>query len=318
MPQPFPNPRIVFFGTPDFAAASLRALVETGCNVVGVVTATDKYGGRGGKQLIESAVKKYAVEQGLPILQPPNLKRESFVEALRAWKADLQVVVAFRMLPRIVWEMPEIGTFNAHGSLLPKYRGAAPINWAVVNGEAETGVTTFFLKHEIDTGSIIMKRSIPIGRDETAGEVYAKLMDLAAELVIETVHQISRGIYELQPQDESQVSHAPKLYKETAELSFDQSPIHVHNFVRGMNPFPGSWTMLDGKMLKIMKVKPLVAIHDLEINILKMHEGKPVITCVGGFVELLSVKLEGKRLMSGTDFANGIRLTNQGIILQKN
>ncbi|MEL6867522.1 MAG: methionyl-tRNA formyltransferase, partial [Bacteroidota bacterium] len=222
--------RIVFMGTPDFAVPSLKILVENGFNVVGVITATDKLGGRGKKKVIESAVKRYAVAQNIPVLQPKNLKAPEFVEELRALKADLQVVVAFRMLPVVVWDMPPIGTINLHGSLLPKYRGAAPINWAVIKGEQETGVTTFFLKHAIDTGDILLQERMPIGESETAGEVHDRMMHLGAEVVLKSVKAIENGDYQLMAQDDAKVTKAPKIFRETCQVQFDQNTKIVNYF----------------------------------------------------------------------------------------
>ncbi|MEN0051746.1 MAG: methionyl-tRNA formyltransferase, partial [Bacteroidota bacterium] len=215
--------RIVFMGTPDFAVPSLQVLVENDYQVVGVITATDKYGGRGGKHLIESAVKRYAVAQNIPVLQPKNLKAADFQAELKALNANLQVVVAFRMLPESVWVMPAYGTFNLHGSLLPKYRGAAPINWAVINGEKETGVTSFFLKQQIDTGDMLFQESLPIGEDETAGEVHDRMMQLGAEVVLKSVQAVEKGDYELQAQNNELATKAPKIYHDTCEIDFNQS-----------------------------------------------------------------------------------------------
>jgi len=238
-------------GTPDFAVPSLDILVKNGYEVVAVITATDKMGGRGNKKLLESAVKKYAVANNIPILQPKNLKNEQFLEQLQSYKADLQIVVAFRMLPVVVWDMPPIGTFNLHGSLLPKFRGAAPIHWAVINGEKETGVTTFFLKHEIDTGNILFSEKTPIGEHETTGDVHDRLMHIGAEVVLRTVKAIEADNYTPHKQDESEVSHAPKLNDEICEIDFDQKTQKVYNFIRGLSPYPVAWTTLDDKKLKI-------------------------------------------------------------------
>ena len=212
--------RIIFMGSPDFAVPSLDILIENGYEVVGVITATDKKGGRGNKKVIESAVKKYALEKGLRLLQPKNLKNVDFVEELRTLKADLQVVVAFRMLPEVVWNMPTIGTFNLHGSLLPKYRGAAPIHWAVINGETETGVTSFFIKHEIDTGDMLLQSKLPIGPSETTGDVHDRMMQLGAEVVLKSVQTIEKGDYQLREQDHNLASKAPKIFRETCEINF--------------------------------------------------------------------------------------------------
>ena len=227
-------------GTPEFAVPSLAILLENGYDVAGVVTATDKYGGRGNKVLLESAVKKYAVEKGIKVLQPTKLRDPAFLEDLAALKADLQIVVAFRMLPEVVWDMPNKGTFNLHGSLLPKYRGAAPINWAVIRGEETTGVTTFFIRHKIDTGDIILQREMPIGPDDTAGDVHDRMMELGAEAVLETVQMIEKDQVELQVQDHQAATKAPKLFKETCEIDFNKTSEEVHNFIRGLSPYPAA------------------------------------------------------------------------------
>ena len=240
--------KIVFFGTPDFAVESLRRLVEGGYNIVGVVTMPDKIGGRG-HHMIQSDVKRYAVEQSLPLLQPVNLKDEDFVAALRALNADLFIVIAFRMLPQVVWQMPPLGTFNLHASLLPKYRGAAPINWAVMNGDTTTGVTTFFLKHEIDTGDIIQQRAIDIGRTDNVETVHDRLMVLGAGMVIETVDAIIAGEVHPIPQEQlltagEEPTPAPKIFKDTCRIDWSWPAERVYNHVRGLSPYPAAWTIL--------------------------------------------------------------------------
>jgi methionyl-tRNA formyltransferase len=240
-------------GTPDFAVPSLDILVKNGYDIAAVITATDKMGGRGGKQILQSAVKKYAVDNNLRVLQPEKLKNPEFIDILRGINADLFIVVAFRMLPEIVWTMPPLGTFNLHGSLLPKYRGAAPLNWAIINGEKETGVTTFFLKHEIDTGDIIFRESVPIGEDETVGEVHDKMMILGANTVLKTVKAIENQKITPLPQLDIAATHAPKIFQETCEINFDKTTAEVHNFIRGLSPFPTAWTTLNGLKLKIFK-----------------------------------------------------------------
>ena len=234
--------KIVFMGTPEFAVPSLDILVKNKYDIVGVVTATDKLGGRGGKQLLESAVKKYAITNNLHVLQPEKLRNPDFIQALRSLEADLFIVVAFRMLPEIVWTMPPLGTFNLHGSLLPKYRGAAPLNWAIINGEKETGVTTFFLKHDIDTGDVIFRESLPIGDDETVGEVHDRMMLLGAETVLKTVQSIDNQSVTYKPQLDTLATHAPKIFTETCKIDFEKTTNDVHNFVRGLSPFPTAWT----------------------------------------------------------------------------
>ncbi|HMR44757.1 MAG TPA: methionyl-tRNA formyltransferase, partial [Saprospiraceae bacterium] len=282
--------RIVFMGTPEFAVPSLNILVENGYEGVAVVTATDKYGGRGGKQLIESAVKKYALEKNLPIIQPEKLKSPEFVNQLEALKPDLQVVVAFRMLPEIVWSLPRIGTFNLHGSLLPKYRGAAPINWAIIKGEKETGVTTFFITHEIDTGDILMQEKISIGENETAGELHDRMMFLGAETVLKTVKMIESGQYILQKQNEAEVSKAPKIFHETCKINFEQSAGQVHNFIRGLSPYPAAWTMLGEEQLKIYRSRKIAAAHTLPPGTIQTDSKDYLkIATLDGFVEILEL-----------------------------
>ncbi|MBX2871370.1 MAG: methionyl-tRNA formyltransferase [Saprospiraceae bacterium] len=295
-------------GTPEFAVPSLAILLENGYDVAGVVTATDKYGGRGNKVLLESAVKKYAVEQGIKVLQPTKLRDPAFLEALAALKADLQIVVAFRMLPELVWGMPSKGTFNLHGSLLPKYRGAAPINWAVIRGEETTGVTTFFIQHKIDTGDIILQRELPIGPDDTAGDVHDKMMQLGAEAVLETVQLIEKGGIELQVQDHSAATKAPKLFKETCEINFNQTSEEVHNFIRGLSPYPSAWTTLDGKQLKILKSE-LVMTMDMPTSppgtFSSDNKSYIQVSTVNGYINLLELQLQGRKRMKVKDFLNG-------------
>ena len=250
------NPlRIIFMGTPEFAVPSLEILIEHKFNVVAVVTAPDKPKGRG--QKIEfSSVKECALKHYIPVLQPTNLKAVSFIEELKSYQANLQVVVAFRMLPEVVWSMPELGTFNLHASLLPQYRGAAPINWAIINGEKETGVTTFFLKHEIDTGSIIFQEKEPIHETDDAGSLYQRLMNKGAALVLKTVKAIESVTYPSMPQPESaEIKHAPKIHKEMCTIDLNEPSRKVVDFVRGLSPYPAAWTILNGKMYKIFKVQ---------------------------------------------------------------
>ena len=250
--------RIIFMGTPEFAVPSLQVLVEHGFEVVAVITAVDKPKGRGQK-VTPSPVKVYAQEQGIPILQPKNLKAPDFQKELSSYNANLQVVVAFRMLPEAVWNMPDIGTFNLHASCLPQYRGAAPINWAIINGETETGVTTFMIRHEIDTGSILFQEKEPIYPSDTAGTLYERLMNKGSQLVLKTVKQIASGEYQLHPQNESgMLKSAPKIHRETCQINWEQSAERIRNFVRGMCPYPAAWTTLntkDGmKKCKVYKV----------------------------------------------------------------
>jgi methionyl-tRNA formyltransferase len=300
--------RIVFMGTPEFAVPSLDILVQNGYNVVGVVTATDKLGGRGGRQVIESAVKKYALEKGIPILQPEKLKNPNFIHDLKNLQADLQIVVAFRMLPEIVWAMPPLGTFNLHGSLLPQYRGAAPINRAIINGETETGVTTFFLQHEIDTGDVILQSKLPIGENETAGELHDRMMLLGAETVLKTVQLIENQTIQLQKQNDAAASHAPKLFHETCKINFQQTTRQVHNFIRGLSPYPAAWTTLEGLELKIFKTTKEIVSHDVEIGKFISDNKKSLkIATTDGFVHIHEVQLQGRKRMDTAAFLNGYK-----------
>ncbi|WP_020534276.1 methionyl-tRNA formyltransferase [Lewinella cohaerens] len=302
------QPRIIFMGTPDFAVSSLDALIEAGHNVVAVITATDKMGGRGGKKLLESAVKKYAVAKEIPVLQPKNLKSPDFLAALANYQADLQVVVAFRMLPKAVWAMPRLGTFNLHGSLLPKYRGAAPINWAVINGETETGVTTFFIQEEIDTGDLIFQEKMTIGENESVGDVHDRMMVLGAQTVVKTVDAIAKGEIDAQQQDHQQASPAPKLTAENTRIDFNQPVKKVHDFIRGLNPYPTAWTTLEDKKWKILKTIPHQEAHQLEAGTI-ITDGKTdfKIATSDGFLEVLELQVPGKRRMNTRDFLNGWR-----------
>jgi methionyl-tRNA formyltransferase len=306
--------RIVFMGTPEFAVGSLSALVEAGCQIVGVITAPDKLAGRGMK-LTESAVKKYAVEKGLHILQPEKLKNPAFIAALKALHADLQIVVAFRMLPEIVWEMPPMGTINLHGSLLPQYRGAAPIHWAVMNGEKETGVTTFKLQHAIDTGDILLQKSFPIGPDETTGEVHDRMKDIGAKVLVETVKAIAENALKETQQSalsiDAALKHAPKLFTENCVVNWNQSIDQIHNFIRGLSPFPGALSKLDDKILKIYRCKKEHSAKK-ETPGTVFSDGKTYlkIAAEDGFIHLLDLQLEGKKRMLTEDFLRGYRLAN--------
>ncbi|MBK8699937.1 MAG: methionyl-tRNA formyltransferase [Saprospiraceae bacterium] len=293
-------------GSPEFAVPSLRMLYEHGYSIVGVVTATDKLGGRGGKQLLESAVKKYALSVGLPILQPPNLKSKSFLYILKSLNADIQVVVAFRMLPQIVWSMPRYGTINLHGSLLPKYRGAAPINWAIINGETETGVTTFRLQHEIDTGQILLQSKTTIEEEDDFGIVYQRLMVMGAELVLKTISMVEDGTAEPRVQDDAHASHAPKIFHESCEMDFSKSPEALSNFVRGLSPHPLAWFELHDQEIKVIKAKAISSTHRFEPGYVDSDRKKMLqIACTGGYISILELKPEGKRVMSISEFLNG-------------
>lgn len=306
--------RIVFMGTPDFAVASLDALVQAGCNIVGVITAPDKPAGRGMK-LTESAVKKYAVEKGLHLLQPEKLKNPVFIEELCALQADLQIVVAFRMLPEIVWNMPPLGTVNLHGSLLPQYRGAAPIHWAVINGEKETGVTTFKLKHEIDTGDILLQKSFPIGEEETTGEVHDRMKMIGADLLVETVKGLAEGTLQKIDQSEmvngesSILKHAPKLFTENCQVNWNDEVAKIHNLIRGLSPFPGALSTLDGKILKIYRATKELGGHTQPAGKV-LSDGKTFLkfACADGYIHIKDLQLEGKKRMLVEDFLRGYRL----------
>jgi len=302
-------PRIVFMGTPEFAVASLDALVQAGCNIVGVITAPDKPAGRGMK-LTESAVKKYAVEKQLHILQPVKLKDPEFLSALKNLQADLQIVVAFRMLPEVVWDMPPMGTINLHGSLLPQYRGAAPINWAVINGEKETGVTTFKLQHEIDTGNILLQDRFPIGDDETAGEVHDKMKEIGARLLVKTVEGLAKGSLTEMPQkaDIEPIQHAPKIFTETCKIDWDHSVIAIYNLIRGLSPYPAAFTYLNDKMLKIYKAKK--ELHNAPKSAGSFEtDNKTYLKFAGsdGYIYVTELQLEGKKRMTIEEFLRGYR-----------
>ena len=316
--------RIVFLGTPEFAVESLDRLVSGGYNVVGVVTMADKKGGRGNKT-IESPVKSYAIEHNLPLLQPDKLKDESFLEALRQWKADLQIVIAFRMLPEVVWSMPRLGTFNLHASLLPKYRGAAPINWAVINGDTETGVTTFFLKQEIDTGDIIQQRRIPIAETDNVGIVHDKLMTMGADMVIETVDAILNDSIKPIPQDELcnkgiEATPAPKIFTETCHINWSQPALNVYNLIRGLSPYPAAWTEIpdaSGKMhhakiyaTEIPDDAPLCRIIGNSQAGTLSTDGKRLKVLCGDnrWIEITSIQIAGKRRMTTEEFLRGFRI----------
>lgn len=302
--------RIIYMGTPEFAVPSLQILVENGFHVVAVITAPDKPKGRGQK-LATSPVKDYAVSQNIPVLQPTNLKSPEFIEELRSYQANLQIVVAFRMLPEVVWDMPEIGTFNLHASLLPQYRGAAPINWAIINGEKETGVTTFFLKHEIDTGNIIFQEKEPIEEDDNVGDLYGRLMERGAGLVLKTVQAIQAGDYPQLSQDESgEIKHAPKIFKETCEIDWSKSSEEVYNFIRGLSPYPAAWTMINGTQFKIYKAEKLELTSAGEKPGDYSTDNKTYlhIQTGGNVLSIKELQMEGKKRMEIEDFLRGNNL----------
>jgi methionyl-tRNA formyltransferase len=310
--------RIVFMGTPEFAVASLDKLVQAGCNIVGVITAPDKQAGRG-MQLQQSAVKKYAVEKGLHILQPEKFKNPEFLAALKSLNADVQAVVAFRMLPEVVWNMPPMGTINVHGSLLPQYRGAAPINWAVINGEEYTGVTTFKLQQEIDTGNILLSDKIKIEETDTAGTVHDKLKELGANLLLETIKGLAEGNIIEQPQpstfnppiggqaiEPSTLKHAPKLFTETGKIDWTKPVGDVYNLIRGLSPYPAAYTSLHGKTLKLFSVEKINELPTIETGTYKTDEKNFLqFACSNGYINVIELQLEGKKRMGVKDFLRG-------------
>lgn len=302
-------------GTPEFAVESLDILIKNNYNIVAVITVPDKPAGRG-QQVQQSAVKKYALEKGLNILQPEKLKNENFLDQLRALKADLQIVVAFRMLPEVVWTMPRLGTFNLHGSLLPQYRGAAPINWAVINGEKETGVSTFFLQHEIDTGKIIFREKVTIGENETAGEVHDKLMIIGAQLVLKTVQAIEQNNYPQISQAEliangEKEKHAPKIFKDDCKINWDKNTAEIHNFIRGLSPYPAAFTTFiapDGKTypIKIFRSGKEIATHSHPVkSVLTDSKSYLKIAVTDGYVSITDLQLSGKKRMAANEFLRG-------------
>ncbi len=313
--------RIVYMGTPEFAVESLRCLVEGGYNVVGVITMPDKPAGRGHK-IQFSPVKQYALDHNLPLLQPEKLKDETFIEALRAWKADLQIVVAFRMLPEAVWNMPRFGTFNLHASLLPQYRGAAPINWAVMNGDTETGITTFFLKHEIDTGEVIQQVKVPIADTDDVGTIHDKLMMLGGKLVVETVDAIIDGTVKSIPQEEmavvGELRPAPKIFKDTCRISWQNPVKHIYDHIRGLSPYPAAWTELlqpgvEAPLpVKIFQTEKINRPHQLPAGSI-VTDGKTYlhVAASDGFVGILSLQLPGKKRLHIDELLRGFKITQE-------
>lgn len=305
----FKEMRIVFLGTPDFAVASLDALVQAGANIVGVVTAPDKPAGRG-MQLQSSAVKKYALEHKLHVLQPAKLKDSAFIEELKSFNADLQVVVAFRMLPEVVWNMPPMGTINVHASLLPQYRGAAPINWAIINGEAQTGVTTFKLKHEIDTGDILLQESVPITANDNAGTVHDKLMGAGAALLVKTILGLSDGSIEERPQTSatSPLKHAPKIFKEDMRIDWNKTTTEIYNLIRGLSPYPAAFSLLNDKQIKIYESHIEPATTGLAAGAFDTdHKTYLRLVANDGWVYIDELQMEGKKRMKIEEFLRGFR-----------
>ena len=317
--------RIVYMGTPDFAVEPLRCLVEGGYNVVGVITMPDKPIGRHQTQLSCSPVKTYALSQGLRILQPERLKDETFVEQLRSLEADLQIVVAFRMLPEVVWQMPRLGTFNLHASLLPRYRGAAPINWAIINGDEETGITTFFLQHAIDTGHVIQQERVPIGPEDNAETIHDRLMHLGGRLVIETVDNILAD--QVQPIPQEQITlpvadyqrQAPKIFKDTCRIDWEQPAQRTHDLIRGLSPYPGAWSELEiggrQQVLKIFRSRVVAGTTSHPVGTLFSADGHLYVQQPDALQELEEVQLSGKRRMPAADFLRGVRLALMLVVL---
>lgn len=302
------NLRIIFMGTPDFAVASLNALVEANYNVIAVITAADKPSGRG-RKINQSAVKKYAISKGIEILQPTNLKNPEFLNKLESLQADLQVVVAFRMLPKQVWNMPKMGTFNLHASLLPDYRGAAPINWAIINGEVRTGVTTFFINEDIDKGAIIKQESIDISKQMTAGELHDSLMELGSKAVVDTVYMIEKGLVVPVDQPEGNYNPAPKLNKNNCRILWDQPLKKIYDQVRGLNPYPGAWTMLNNNgeetELKIYRGNMILEKHEFEPGSLHVSKKQLRVATENGFFDITDLKMAGKKRMDTKSLLNG-------------
>lgn len=309
--------RIVFMGTPDFAVASLKALVDGGYNVVGVITAPDKPAGRG-KKLTESAVKKYALQNDLKVLQPEKMKNPAFLEELKALKPDLQVVVAFRMLPEVVWNLPPLGTFNLHGSLLPQYRGAAPLNWAIINGETKTGVTTFLLDQKIDTGKILFRKEIKIGRNDTVGDIHDRLMEIGAKLVLKSVDALAKG--KVKPLSQSEIETdeaikpAPKIFKEDCKIDWKKNVETVRNLIRGLSPYPAAWANLvhkeNGRTVpcKIFFAQPVISAEKASPGTIDSDDENYLnVACGNGWLEITELQLSGKKRMKTDDFLRGFR-----------
>ena len=304
--------RIIYMGTPDFAVESLRALVEGGYNVVAVVTMPDKPAGRG-HQLQYSAVKQYALSVGLPLLQPERLKDESFLQELRSYNADLQIVVAFRMLPEVVWNMPRLGTFNLHASLLPQYRGAAPINWAVMNGDSETGATTFMLQHEIDTGNIILQERISIADDENVGSVHDRLMMMGANLVTRTVDTIidaeNQGVAlpTIPQNNDIELRQAPKIFKDTCAIDFSRPAQQVYNHIRGLSPYPAAWINQMPATHPLAELLKGAKVYKAAVTQLSEQKGHIIVPCADGYIDILELQLPGKKRMDASALLNGLK-----------
>jgi methionyl-tRNA formyltransferase len=302
------SPRIVFMGTPAFAVASLKALLDAKMNVVGVVTAPDKPAGRG-MQLQQSAIKQFALEHDLPIAQPEKLKSPDFFAQIQAWQPDIQIVVAFRMLPEVIWSYPPMGTLNVHGSLLPQYRGAAPINWAIINGEKETGVTTFRLQHAIDTGAILLQEHIPITPNMTAGELHDIMMEVGAQTLVKTLKGlIDQKIQAIPQKEDAAIKHAPKIFTKDCNIDWQQPVTQIHNLIRGLAPFPGALTKVDGKIVKLFSTSVLKETPKEPIGSF-VTDGKTFarFACTDGYIQLNDIQWEGKKRMPIADFLRGYK-----------
>ena len=304
--------RIVFMGTPEFAVGILDTILKNNFQVVGVITAADKPAGRG-KQIKYSAVKEYALAHDLKLLQPTNLKDEDFLSELKSLNANVQVVVAFRMLPEVVWRMPEFGTFNLHASLLPQYRGAAPINWAIINGERTTGVTTFFIDDKIDTGEIIMSDAIEISSNENAGELHDRLMDLGKDTVVKTLKRIAQGSVTTTIQNNADLKEAPKLFKENCEIDWTLGAAEIHNFIRGLSPYPVAWTIFtdagQNNVVKVYDSRVHIEDHSVEIGTIITTKKEIKVAVKDGFVEILKLQLPGKKAMMSSELLNGTTIS---------
>ncbi len=312
------NLRIIFMGTPDFAVASLQALIEANYNIVGVITAPDKHAGRG-RKLKQSAIKEYALHQNLNILQPTNLKNPDFLKLLNDLHADLQIVVAFRMLPKDVWNMPKLGTFNLHASLLPEYRGAAPINWAIINGETKTGVTTFFINEKIDTGALLLQKEVEIPSTSTAGELHDVLMKIGSKLIVKTVKLIQSKNYQLIKQSSKETKPAPKLNKENCKIYWNDTLNNIYNKIRGLCPYPSAWTTLinngDKMEVKIYKTEKIIEKHSLKSGKVVFTKKELKIAVKNGFINILELKIAGKRKMDTKSLLNGFTFNENSKML---
>lgn len=312
------EPKIIFMGTPDFAVGILETLIIHNFNIVAVVTAPDKPAGRG-RKLSEAAVKKFVLKNKIPVLQPNNLKSEEFISQLKAYQADLQIVVAFRMLPKVIWSLPKLGTFNLHASLLPQYRGAAPIHWAIINGETKTGVTTFLIDDKIDTGAIILKEEIDINSNETFGKLHDKLMILGASVVCKTIDLIKKGEFKTTKQSNIQVRLAPKLTSENTKIDWTTDLDSIHNKIRGLNPFPSAWTEIkNGEEIinaKIYEVKKEYLEHPFELGKIIQNKNELKIACKKGFISIQEIKLSGKKKMNIKSLLNGFTFNENAKVL---